>query len=192
MKKTIMMITALVLVAVMSIGGTFAYLTSQDAVTNTFTVGKVDIELKETDMKSDERGNHNEYHMIPGEEIKKDPTVTVKGNSEDSYVFVEIQNNLVSEEISASLAEQIAANGWQPVEHQTNVYYQKYAQQDSDKELPVFQTIPVSEYLTNDDLAAIVGNQESETIVVNAYAIQQSGFENVSDAWTAVCASYGE
>ena len=39
MKKTLTVILALVLVVVMSVAGTVAYLTSQATVTNTFTVG---------------------------------------------------------------------------------------------------------------------------------------------------------
>lgn len=54
MKKTLTVIIALVLVVVMSVAGTVAYLTSSDTVTNTFTVGNVEITLDEA--KVDEYG----------------------------------------------------------------------------------------------------------------------------------------
>ena len=87
MKKKLMMALSLVLVAVMSIGGTLAYLTSlTDPVKNTFTVGNVNITLDETN--TDEygvviaegqegagRGYGNEYKLIPGHKYSKDPIV---------------------------------------------------------------------------------------------------------------------
>lgn len=79
-----------------SVFGTLAYLTDQDAATNTFTVGNVDIKLDEADVNTDgtyvtngdERVQENEYHLLPGHEYVKDPTVTVEAGSEDSYVRV--------------------------------------------------------------------------------------------------------
>ena len=91
-------ILALVLCAVLLVGasvaGTVAYLTSQDTVTNTFTVGKVDITLDEADVNADgtyktdhdSRVKANDYHLLPGHTYIKDPTVTVKQPSDLSYV----------------------------------------------------------------------------------------------------------
>ena len=44
-KKTIALALVLVMVFGATLGGTFAYLTSQDTVTNTFTVGNVKITM---------------------------------------------------------------------------------------------------------------------------------------------------
>ena len=46
-RKILVSLAALALVAAISIGGTLAYLTSQDQVTNTFTVGNIKITLDE-------------------------------------------------------------------------------------------------------------------------------------------------
>ena len=65
-----------------------AWMTDTSKVTNTFTVGKVDIEVEESDSEDDpdvDRKN-NSYHLIPGEVKVKDPTMTVKAASEESYV----------------------------------------------------------------------------------------------------------
>lgn len=92
-RKPIMMALSLAAAATVAVAGTTAFLTSSDTVTNTFTVGKVSITLDETKVNPDgtpdpsaERVEENTYHLIPGNEYVKDPTVTVKANSEESYV----------------------------------------------------------------------------------------------------------
>ena len=66
-----------------AVGGTLAWLTdSTDAVTNVFTTSNVDIELQESS---------NDYQMVPGHTIAKDPKVTVKAGSEPCWLFVEVK-----------------------------------------------------------------------------------------------------
>ena len=93
MKKKLTLLVAFVLVFALGVAGTFAYLTSSATVTNTFTVGNVQIKLDETAV--DEMGNAtndgrlekgNAYHLLPGHTYTKDPVVTVKAGSENSYV----------------------------------------------------------------------------------------------------------
>ena len=97
--KTKMKALALALCAVMLVATTVfvtvAYLTSTtETVTNTFTVGKVEIRLDEAAVETngeyvtdiDNRVLENEYHLLPGLSYKKDPTVQVKEGSEDCYV----------------------------------------------------------------------------------------------------------
>jgi len=103
-KKNLTLALCMVLLVVVSVMGTLAYLTSTAEVVNTFTVGNVEIILDETLVNADgvpvdEDGNiiaagetvirkpqGNEYHLIPGKSYTKDPIVTVKGGGEDSYV----------------------------------------------------------------------------------------------------------
>lgn len=69
-----------------------AFLTDDKSVVNSFTVGNVHIKLDEAVV--DEAGvatgtrteAGNEYHLLPGHEYTKDPTVRVQANSEDCYV----------------------------------------------------------------------------------------------------------
>ena len=70
MKKKILVACLCVALAVLTIAGTtLAYLTATtESVTNTFTVGNIDITLAET--KTD-------FKMVPGSTIAKDPMVTV-------------------------------------------------------------------------------------------------------------------
>ena len=89
-----------------SVAATMAYLTDDDSVVNTFTVGKVQIHLDEADVDGSEntceicaesgRDHANAYtgenKLVPGCTYDKDPTVTVLAGSEESYVrmFVEV------------------------------------------------------------------------------------------------------
>ena len=93
--KNVKKILALMLCAVLLIGasvaGTLAYLTSQDEVLNTFTVGNVTIELHENDYDGDDDTQENEYEeVIPGLSYEKEPVVTVKADSADCYVRAKV------------------------------------------------------------------------------------------------------
>lgn len=91
-KKIAALLLCAVLLVGASVAGTVAYLTSQDEVVNTFTVGQVAIELHETDEETRENGTVGlNLHLLPGVPVDKDPTVTVKKGSEDSYVRLNVK-----------------------------------------------------------------------------------------------------
>ena len=81
--KALLLTLCAVLLVAASVLGTMAYLTSTDTVTNTFTVGKVEIKLDETDVTNPNgpRVTANSYKLMPGTTYTKDPTVTVKAGS---------------------------------------------------------------------------------------------------------------
>lgn len=94
-KKIITVLVCVIALMAVTIAGTIAYLTDEEAVVNTFTVGSVDITLDEALVGDDgkavtgddaERVTGNEYHLVPGMEYDKDPTITIKAGSEESYV----------------------------------------------------------------------------------------------------------
>lgn len=117
-KKTIALLLVLVMIFGISVGGTIAYLTDKEAVTNTFTVGNVKIKLTETAVNEagvpvDEKGSTeadstdanwkaavieandsapvgNKYKLIPGMSYTKDPAVTLLEGSEKSYVRMRV------------------------------------------------------------------------------------------------------
>ena len=97
--KALLMTLCAVLLVAASVLGTMAYLTSTDEVENTFTVGKVKITLDEAKVNADgtvngtERVKGNEYKLMPGHTYVKDPTVTVKAPSVDSYVRMKVTFN---------------------------------------------------------------------------------------------------
>ena len=88
-KKLTLVVTCIVLVAAMVIGGTLAYFTdTTEAKKNTFTVGNVGIELTESDWT--ENDNHT---LMPGTSYAKNPTITVDETSQDAWVFLRIDLN---------------------------------------------------------------------------------------------------
>ena len=95
--KALLIVMCAVMLMAASILGTMAYLTDQEQVTNTFTVGNVYISLDEAKVNPDGSyvtnhdnrtavGEGNAYHLLPGRTYYKDPTVTVEAGSEDAYV----------------------------------------------------------------------------------------------------------
>ncbi len=96
-KKVLLLALCAVLLVGASVAGTVAYLTSQDTVVNTFTVGQVAIELHETDEVKRTDGTVGlDLHLLPGIPVEKDPTVTVKQGSEASYVRMNVTVNDVA------------------------------------------------------------------------------------------------
>lgn len=106
-KRSVALLVAIALLIGCAAGGTMAWLMDKTtAVTNTFTVGNIDITLTESDADVDIDGdgdidaddkkddtNNNSYKMVPGTVLPKDPTVTVAANSEDCWLFVKVEKN---------------------------------------------------------------------------------------------------
>ncbi len=180
--------------------GTMAYLTDQEKVTNTMTVGNIDITLDEaktdtdgTKVTPEERVQGNTYKLVPGHEYAKDPTVHVEADSEDSYVFVTVTNEIADIEAAetiggyAPIAKQIENNGWAPLTGYEGVYYQEYTSPAAATDLKVFDKFKIDGDVDNDTLAGYA----EKTIVVNAYAVQQDGFGSAKAAWAATFGAEG-
>lgn len=187
MKKTLMIMLALVLVIAMSVTGTMAYLTAKtEVVTNTFTVGNVAITLDETDVDvygvkdGETRVTENTYKLIPGHKYVKDPTIHFAAGSEASYLFVKVVNPIAGIEADTKIAAQITANGWTVFDAANGVYYKTVDANKTEAavDYKVFGEFTVAE---NADLAASYG-----AITIVAYAVQQDGMANVNAAWDAV------
>ena len=93
--KALLLTLCAVLLVAASVLGTMAYLTSTAEVKNTFTVGKVEIKLDETDVTNPTgpRVTANSYKLMPGTTYTKDPIVTVLEGSEESYVRMKVTFN---------------------------------------------------------------------------------------------------
>ena len=110
--KALMLVLCAVLLVTASVLGTMAYLTSTDQVVNTFTVGKVAITLDEAQVDPDgtpvagaARVKGNAYHLLPGHTYTKDPTVHVQANSENSFIFVKVENGIANYEAGTTIAD---------------------------------------------------------------------------------------
>lgn len=118
-KKILALVCCAALLVCISVGATLAYLTFQtEVVKNTFTVGKVKIDLDEAlvneegdpieeDLVNNEeevkvereeapRVKTNDYKLMPGHTYTKDPTVTLKAGSEPSYVRMRVTINEIA------------------------------------------------------------------------------------------------
>lgn len=194
-KALLLTLCALMLVAA-SVLGTMAYLTSQDAVTNTFTVGNVAITMDEKDVDNStenaERDKANAYQLMPGKEYEKDPTVHVASTSESCWLFVKVENGIAAYEAATETAtggyknieEQIGENGWTALTGVNNVYYKEWTKGTSDVDQVVF-----SKFKIKGDANTVTGwtniSAESTKITVTAYAVQKDGFTTAKDAWNA-------
>lgn len=97
-KKALLLVLCAVFLVAASVLGTIAYFTDSEAVKNTFTVGKVYIDMDETDIDGGEGARTHEgntyENIIPGGVYVKDPTVTVLRDSDECYVrmLVKVEN----------------------------------------------------------------------------------------------------
>lgn len=86
-KKVLATLAACAAAMTLMVGGTMAYLTDTETATNTFTVGKVTVDLLEPNYPGN--GSDQTTDVIPGEEIPKDPTLKNTGKNA-SVVFTRI------------------------------------------------------------------------------------------------------
>lgn len=108
--KTLVTVSLFLLIAVVGLGTTLAYLSDKSGtLKNTFTFAQgIHMQLDEDKADPDTHkkisgqentviagetptGNHYD-NILPGEDLDKDPTVTIMKNSPDCYVFVAVQN----------------------------------------------------------------------------------------------------
>lgn len=173
MKKILITIVATVMVCACIVGGTVAWLMDKtEAVTNTFVVGKIDIDLTES------IDNTQPFKMIPGETISKDPIVTVKSGSEACWLFVKIDES-TNPKFGDYLTYTIAT-GWTALGENPGVFYREVeaVTTQNDVTYPVLDgnIVTVKNTVTND----MTGQP---TLTFTAYAIQKSGFDTAAAAW---------
>ena len=213
-KKIVALALSVAILAVVIVGASLAYLSDRTQVTtNTFTVGKVKIELDEhkvdaTGKKTTETTKEgNTYNLLPGVTYDKDPFVTVKANSEDCYVRVKVTLDnadkiyKIYNDHNMTWTSAITFFGgydqavWIPesltpptgTETTCTVtfrYKEVVAKSTSDQVLPeVIKTITLPSFVTGDDLASLPEAGFHATVV--AEAIQAASFADADAAWAA-------
>lgn len=177
-KKTLIMLLSLVLVIGVAVGGTVAWLVAtSNEVTNTFTYGNININLAET--------TGNDYKIIPGVDIGKNPKVTVKSGSEACYLFVEVNEEnwpTFTNEDGTKKVSYAIADGWTQLEGHAGVYYCEVAATDADVDFYVLKDnrVTVSDKLTKTEIDSITTQPK---LTFKAYAVQQAEVANVAAAW---------
>ena len=202
-KKIVALLLCAVALVVGSVMGTMAWLTSQDEVNNTFTVGNVKITLDEAkvNVDGDPINNNNEevaladaprvtsntYHLVPGHTYTKDPTVHVDSSSEECYVYVKLENGLKGIIDATTIENQMIAEGWICIDTdaQLYVYRNSVSGASAQKDLVVFEGFKVRDDVTNTELATY----KDKTIKVTAYAVQVDGFQDPAKEFTANAAA---
>ena len=195
--KALLLIFCVMLLLIASALGTVAYLTEQETVTNTFSVGQVKITMNEGSegthrMRARSTGapvDENDHILMPGHTYTKDHTIHVDAVSEDSYIFVKVENGIASYEAASSaeeggyrtIADQIKANGWTALESAADVYYREYVKSSTGSDFAVFGTFKIAD---NANDAESWGSRDAQ-VAVTAYAVQKDGFDTASAAWTA-------
>lgn len=195
--KALVLALCAVLLVVTTVFVTMAFLTSEDSVQNTFTVGEVTISLDELDVDDSnndgfttDRDKANEYKLIPGKTYTKDPTIHVGAKSEPCYLFVKVENGLVNAEAdgNTTIAKQMENKGWFPVNGTEDVYYYgtltTIAAVNGGQDKVVFDEFTIDDSVEADDLVKYADKE----IKVTAYAIQAEGFEktDIASIWAKI------
>ena len=193
-KKVFAMLLAVVLLIGIGIGGTLAWLQdTTSTVTNTFTVGNVNIDLTETvgdtsESAKDEEVSNDTFKIVPGTEQDKNPTVIVEENSEACWLFVEIveSNNYIGDTNTRYITWSVDS-AWTLLSETDNdgvrtyVYYIEHAATTEDVPNAVLADNKVSYAgtLTKADLEALGTTMPALTF--KAYAIQSESLKDASN-----------
>jgi len=171
--KALVLTLCAVLLVVATVMGTLAYLTAKtDTITNTFTVGNITVELAET--------TGNNYKMVPGHTIEKDPKAKVVAGSEECFLFVKLEK-------SANFVEYLTyemADGWTELTGVPGVYYREVLTADIGTEYSVLKDNKVN--VKGDVTKAMMdGLTEATqpTLKVTAYASQR--YKNATEKFSA-------
>lgn len=173
--KAFAAVLALVLVLGCALGGTVAWLVAKsDPVVNTFTYGDINIALTET--------TGEDYKIIPGVDIAKDPKVTVEADSEACWLFVKVDEvgTFVADKVTYSVAD-----GWTALTGQPGVYYREVGAVTADTDFYVLKdnVVKVSDTLTKEDIKDI---PTGPTLTFTAYAVQKDGIADAATAWSKI------
>lgn len=206
--KTLALVVVMMLVIGCTIGGTIAWLTDEtDSVTNTFTVGDINITLAETynkDTNDDKTNDAWEGKMVPGNTLSKDPKVTVTAGSEDCWLFVKVEK-------SGTLDKYIAyamAGGWTALDETKNpgVYYYNgtitqgtpisilgagtYTNDQNDTVTWNADHVGVKPEVTKSDMETLnAAGATQPTLTFTAYAVQKDNIADAATAWSKLPAN---
>lgn len=193
-KRNITAIAAFALILIAFVGTTIAWLAMQTGeVTNTFTVGDVNISLYEHKINNathateaetilvddiNDRGT-NEYQFVPGLTIPKDPTVTVKGGSAACWLFVKIATkaNHFSGNDTDPIVKWAMADGWKQVDSGNSYFwYRKVDAVDADTDFKVFadNSVRINDIFSEAQFEKVnsVPEQTNPRLFIRAGAIQ--------------------
>ena len=174
---------------------TVAWLNSQTSTTvNTFTFGNIDIKLSETGAVNGKKT----IKLNPGQKVAKDPKITVVPMSEDSYVYVKVEEKLKTGDtqnapLFTDYIQYNIADGWTQIGN-TGIYYREHNKTDAATDYYIIKGegngelkngfVKCNPEVDNEDVAAVsVGGGQLPTLSFTAYAVQKGIAETATDAW---------
>ena len=134
----------------------------------------------------------NDYKIIPGVDIKKDPKVTVTKDSEACWLFVKVETTgtFVADKVTYSV--RTGAGEWTALEGNSGVYYREVSAEDAEKGVEYYVltgndtykngVVTVKDSLTKEDIKGING----AVLKFTAYAVQKDGIDDAATAWGKV------
>lgn len=193
-KKVTAIALAVCILAVAVIGATMAYFTDTDSKTNTFTFGKVDIDLTEDSTNENgavkgviSTGGGITYPgVLPGLVYSKVPTVKLADNSLPAYVVITATIPTIYDWEGLFNYKIDSAFDWDKKTVGENTIYYFYAKETLDEDagrtsVTPFTEVKINPALTQND----VKNLPTFNVVVNAYGIQKDGFDDAKAAFAA-------
>lgn len=174
-KKILILTLSLTLLALAAAGGTLTWLSEEtEPITNTFTAGDINLELKETTGTS--------YKMVPGTTIEKDPWVIVKAGSEACYVFVKLEKSANFDDFMTFAVD----DTWKALPGYADIYYCQVLYSETDQEINILvdDVVTTKSEITKAQLNALTEETQPK-LTVTAYAVQQEAIGNAEDAWKA-------
>jgi len=193
-KKLLALVCCMALL-VGTVGATLAWLVDQSGpITNTFTTSDINIELTETP--------NQDYTMVPGSKIAKDPKITVKAGSEACYLFVKVKK----ENGFDNYLTYAPRDGWTKLEEGVYYWTAGVESETTDQEFYFLNTetgyengyVTVREGVTKPMMEAIDGfdangsqdaNEKQPQLIFKAFAVQKANIDSVEDAWKAIDAT---
>lgn len=183
-KKLTVLVTSLALVGIIGVGASLAYMTDNDTAENIITMGHVDIDLTEPNYPGDDDGKIS--NVKPGDNIVKDPTITVQQGSNDTYIRVSLSFTGLTDEQKTKMLEKndngtykyfdINLANWK----ESNGYYYyigTYAEGQKAGLLKAGQSVKLFEHVT---IPSSWGNEMADktfNINIKAEAIQADNFD---------------
>ena len=209
--RVLALLLCMALVAGGSIMATMAYLMDSDEAVNTFTMGRVAINLDEADVEENgqtvldpatgspaARVQANTYHLIPGQTYTKDPMITLEEGSEPAYVRMIVILNKAAALKSAfgeDFLPQNYVSGWDPetwpctsmTEKDGTIILEFRYHEVTEK---AKNAEPMEPLFTHFTLPGSVNGQQLQELTgfeikVQGHAIQAAGFADADAAWAA-------
>lgn len=175
-KRVLTLVLALTLLVTCAIGGTVAWLVTQtDPITNTFTIGDINIAWKDDTTSSS-------LTVVPGQTTTQSATVTVKAGSEACWLFIKVSSDVTTNDDfnKTVFTFTTTSDGWTQLDGQDGVWYKEISNKvESDTDHSISYTTTVNSEITKADLTKIT---KAEVTIV-AGAIQKSGFDTAADAF---------